>query len=324
MLAVTAVIAAAAVAAGCQRSSSTTRSTAAPTTTSTALGPTEVSAAPAVKGAQDKVLVAAGDIACTPGNSPATSVTCQAGATAQTAAGLQPDAVAALGDLQYEAGELSGFQQSYDATWGKLKSITHPALGNHDFLSNRGVGYFTYFAGRGVGDRAKGWYSYDLGAWHVVVLNSNCSVVGCGPGSAQLQFLEADLARHKPACTLAYWHHPRFSSGIHGDDASVDPFWQVLSSAKADLVLSGHDHDYERFQPLDASGAASPADGMRQFVVGTGGRSLYPFAGAKPTSEVRKVAFGVLELTLKAAGYHWRFVALAGSSFSDEGDGTCR
>jgi hypothetical protein len=268
-------------------------------------------------------LVAAGDIACTPGNSPSTSSTCQAGATAQTAEGLHPDAVAALGDLQYEAGELSGFEQSYGPTWGRLRAITYPAVGNHDFLSDLGTGYFSYFAGRPVGEKAQGWYSYDLGAWHVVVLNSNCSVVGCGTGSPQLRFLESDLARHRATCTLAYWHHPRFSSGLHGDDASVDPIWRALVAANGDVALSGHDHDYERFQPLDANGAADPAAGTREFVVGTGGRSLYPFAGAKATSEVRKVTFGVLELTLKPTGYHWRYVALAGSNFTDEGDGTC-
>jgi hypothetical protein len=282
-----------------------------------------VSAAPASKGANDKVLVAAGDIACTPGNAPPTEVTCQAGATAQTAEGLHPDAVAALGDLQYEAGELSGFRQSYDVSWGGLRAITYPALGNHDFLSGRGAGYFTYFAGRPDGTSGQGWYSYDLGAWHVIVLNSNCSVVGCGAGSAQGRFLEADLARHRSTCTLAYWHHPRFSSGLHGDDASLDAIWRTLATAGGDLVLSGHDHDYERFQPRDADGSVDPTRGMREFVVGTGGRSIYPFGAATLGSEVRKATFGVLELTLKPAGYHWRFVALAGSGFSDEGDGSC-
>jgi len=247
------------------------------------------------------VLVAAGDIAgCdTPGDE----------ATAEVVAGL-PGTVATLGDSVYEHGTAAEFAGCYDPTWGRFKDRTHPAPGNHDYGTGKATAYLAYFG-------VPRWYSYDLGSWHVVSLDSNCaSVGGCGPGSAEEAWLRADLASHRSApCTLAYWHHPRWSSGLHGSSTLVDGLWRALAGAGADVVLSGHDHDYERFAPID---------GVREFVVGTGGRSLYPLGAALPGSEVRQdSAFGVLVLTLHPGGYDWRFAAAAGPGFSDRGSAPC-
>ena len=163
----------------------------------------------------------------------------------------------------------------------------------------------------------RGWYSYALGTWHVIVLNSNCDKIGgCERGSAQWRWLQADLAAHRNTCTLAYWHHPRFSSGGHGSDITYAPFWDLLARAKADVVLAGHDHDYERFAPLR---------GIRSFVVGTGGKSHYPFLLPRPGSVARTAdTFGVLRLTLWAGSYGWRFLPVAGGSFTDAGTANCR
>nr|MDP8942776.1 metallophosphoesterase [Actinomycetota bacterium] len=269
----------------------------------------------------DPVLAAAGDIACAASES-VTALTCRQEATARALESLRPDAVATLGDNQYPGGSLADFSASFDPTWGRLKAAIRPAPGNHEYATAGAAGYFDYF-GAAAGDRANGYYSYDLGAWHVVVLNSNCGIVSCAPGSAQLTWLEDDLARHPRACVLAYWHHPRFSSGRHGDDPSMQPAWEILAYAGADVVLSGHDHDYERFAPIDAAGVVSPR-GMRQFVVGTGGKSLYALGPPRGGSEVRdSSAFGVLALTLHPAGYSWRFVPEEGAAFADTGSDAC-
>jgi alkaline phosphatase len=275
--------------------------------------------APPIRGTK---LVAAGDIACPPGRSPS-STGCRQGDTAELVRRLKPDAVAALGDLQYDRGELANFRRSYGPTWGRLRSRTRPAPGNHEWATPGGAGYFDYGGAR-AGTRGRGWYSYELGSWHVVVLNSNCAFVGCDAGSAQERWLRADLARHPARCTLAYWHHPRFSSGLHGSDPSVAPLWQALQNAGADVVLSGHDHSYERFGPQTADGRASPR-GMVQFVVGTGGVSNYPIIRTRPNSRVnRAFVFGVLELTLGDGRYSWRFVGVPGIAFTDRGTGRCR
>jgi len=164
-----------------------------------------------------------------------------------------------------------------------------------------------------------------VGSWHVVVLNSNCSIVSCAKGSAQEQWLRADLAAHPVACTLAYWHHPRFSSGVvHGSTTTVEPLWQSLYDAGADLVLEGHEHNYERFGPLDPQGRPDPARGIRSFVVGTGGASHYPFGTPITGSEVRNSdTYGVLQLTLKSKGFDWQFVPEAGKAFTDSGSAAC-
>jgi hypothetical protein len=274
--------------------------------------------------ASNPVIAAAGDIACPP-DVPVTPTTCHQQATSDLLVRLAPTAVLALGDVQYERGQLANFLRSYGRTWGRLKAITHPLIGNHEYLSDGGAGYFDYF-GAAAGDPHKGYYSFDLGAWHLIALNSQCSWVsgGCGPGSPQERWLRADLAAHRNACVLAYWHEPRFSSGQHGGNPAYDVFWRDLYQANADVVLSAHDHDYERFAPQDPDGRLDASHGIREFVVGTGGKNHYQFAAAQPNSEVRNGnTFGVLELTLYPTSYHWRFVPEPGKTFTDSGSGIC-
>ena len=276
------------------------------------------------KARSDPVVVAAGDIGCE-SDRMVTQSTCHQKATSDVAVRLAPTAVLALGDMQYERGQLSGFLNAYEHTWGRLKRITHPVPGNHEFLSAGGGGYFDYF-GAAAGDPQNGYYSFDLGAWHLIALNSQCGWVtgGCGPGSPQERWLKADLAAHQNTCTLAFWHEPRFSSGQHGSNPSYDAFWQDLYQANADLVLAAHDHDYERFAPQDPDGRPDSNRGIREFVVGTGGKNHYRFKAAQPNSQVRNGdTFGVLELTLHPNGYSWRFVPEAGKTFSDSGSAAC-
>jgi hypothetical protein len=245
-------------------------------------------------------------------------------ATSDLLVGAGLDAVLLLGDNQYEDGTLAKYQASYAPAWGRVKAVTHPAPGNHEYATAGAAGYFAYF-GAAAGDPAQGWTSFDLGGWHLVALNSNCAAVGgCGPGSPQQQWLANDLAAHRGACLLAYWHHPRFSSGPHGDDPTSQPFWDDLYAAGADVVLNGHDHIYERFAPQTPAGAADPARGIRQFVVGTGGKNLTGIFQVRANSEVRDAAtFGALELTLYPNGYAWRFRPEAGKTFTDSGLGVC-
>ena len=231
--------------------------------------------------------------------------------------------VAALGDTAYPTGSTSDFARCYAPAWGSFKARTRPAIGNHEYLSSASAGpYFAYFGRKAAAPG--GWYSYKLGRWHVVVLNSNCDQIGgCGPGSAQLRWLRTDLARHPARCTLAYWHSPRFSSGPHGSDAAMQPFWAALAKAGADVILSGHDHLYQRFAPLDASGRVNQARGMREFVVGTGGGPLYPAVRTIPAS--RKVVhhWGVLRLKLTTNRYSWRFLSTPRGRVLDSGSSAC-
>ena len=273
-------------------------------------------------GVSGPTLAAAGDIAC-PGGRRRTLTECRQGDTARVIERLDPDVVAPLGDIQYDRGSLRDWRTgTYRSTWGRFKSRTRPAVGNHEYATGSTAGYAGYFGSR-AGPRAKYWYSYNLGSWHVVVLNSNCTIVGCRSGSAQERWLRADLARHRADCTLAYWHHPRFSSGLHGNDDSVAPLWRTLEHAGADVVLSGHDHSYERFGPQTSTGRASP-NGIVQFVVGTGGRNNYPIIRKRPNSRVRRTfVFGVLELTLGEGEYAWRFVPVGGLTFTDSGSARC-
>lgn len=236
------------------------------------------------------------------------------------------DAVLALGDLQYPKGERELFEQFFHSSWGQLGDRLKPVPGNHEYGTPGAQGYFAYFGAR-AGPEGKGYYSFDLGPWHFVALNSSdgeCKAVACGPGSEQITWLEADLAKSHAKCTVAYWHHPRFSSGPHGNNAVMETFWRTLEKGGADLVLTGHDHLYERFAPQHADGAAAD-DGLRSFVVGTGGATLYPLRETKANSEVRVgEELGVLELTLRAADYSWRFLPARGGPALDQGSARCR
>ncbi|MGE5123947.1 MAG: metallophosphoesterase family protein, partial [Acidobacteriaceae bacterium] len=207
---------------------------------------------------------------------------------------------------------------------GRQKDRTRPSAGNHDYRTSNASGYFSYF-GAAAGDAQKGYYSYNLGAWHVVVINSNCSEVGgCAAESAQYKWLQSDLASHPSQCTLAYWHAPRFSSGAHGNNSSMQPIWQVLYDAGADVVLNGHDHDYERFAPQNPAGTADAAHGIREFVVGTGGKDLRTISNPISNSEVHNAnTWGVLRLTLHPTSYDWKFIPVTGMTFTDSGSATC-
>jgi acid phosphatase type 7 len=232
--------------------------------------------------------------------------------------------VAALGDLAYPDGTAENFK-CYDKTWGRMKDRTRPAPGNHEFHSQGATFYFQYF-GKAAGDPEDGFYSYDLGAWHIISLNSECAEIGgCNEGSREEKWLRADLAAHTAACTLAYFHKPLFSSGgAHGDAPEVRPLYQALYEANADVILGGHDHDYERFAPQDPNGKLDQSRGIREFVVGTGGKNHRPFGAPEATSEVRDTtAFGVLKLTLHSASYDWKFIPEAGKSFTDSGSDRC-
>jgi hypothetical protein len=276
-----------------------------------------------------RVIAAAGDIACDPASpgyrgGRGAADACHMRAVARLLTKLDPAVVLTLGDNQYENGALAKFRRSYDPAWGRVKAKTRPAPGNHDYETDGAAGYFEYF-GKAAGSRTRGFYSFDVGAWHLIALNSECvHVGGCEQGSLQERWLRADLAAHPAACTLAYWHKPRFSSGWHGNNATYDAFWKALYEFGADLVLVGHDHDYERFAPQDPLGSADQARGLRQFVVGTGGKTHYGFRKVRRNSEVRNTGtFGVLKLTLRPTGYDWRFLPEPGKTFSDRGHGRC-
>jgi hypothetical protein len=246
-------------------------------------------------------LVAAGDIA-----------SCSSSGDEATAALVAriPGTVAVLGDAVYERGTAEEFARCY--SWRRFRGRTRAALGNHEYATAGAAPARAYFQ-----LPPRGYYSYDLGAWHVVVLNSNCRPAGgCSAGSPQERWLRADLAASSAPCTVAYWHHARYTSGINGPDETMAPLWRALADARADLVLAGHDHHYERFRPIN---------GIRSFVVGTGGASHRPVLRRLPASEVLNWrTYGVLRLTLRADGYDWRFVPVAGASFTDAGSGSCR
>lgn len=279
-----------------------------------------------VESVSDPVVVAAGDIACDPraGSFEAglgTAERCRQKYTADLVGRIEPNAVLVLGDVQYEDAQFWKFKRSYHPTWGRFKEISHPtpASDNDRF---GGGGYARYWGTRAQPDGSL-WYSFDVGGWHLVSLNSNCGLSACAAGSPQEQWLRADLAANPAACTLAFWHEPRFSSA--GKSApKMTAIWQALYEAGAELVLSGDAHNYERFERMDAAGVVDPR-GMRQFVVGTGGKSLVPFKERVPGSEKRSAAtFGVLKLTLHHRSYEWRFVHESGSRFTDAGSTPCR
>jgi acid phosphatase type 7 len=286
----------------------------------------------------DPVIAAAGDIACDPTNSGfnggnGESSSCRQRYTAELINGLGAQAVLPLGDNQYDCGGYSAFLQSYDLSWGRFRSITHPVVGNHEYLTSGGSdcnagnaganGYFSYF-GAAAGQRGQGYYSYDLGGWHLIALNSNCGDAGgCSASSPQGRWLAADLAAHPTRCTLAYWHIPLFSSGGRANGNSR-PFWQVLYDNNADLILSAHDHAYERFAPQTATGTVDRARGIREFIVGTGGANHTSFPITAANSEVRNgTTFGVLKLTLHPTSYEWQFLPEPGGTFTDSGTTAC-
>ena len=232
-----------------------------------------------------------------------------------------------MGDNSSPDGTLDQFNDCYGPTWGRHKDRTRPSPGNHDYRASGAAGYYTYFGAAAspldtnCTSNCKGYYSYDLGAWHIIALDSS---VDRRVGSAQEQWLRADLAANQKTCTLAYWHVPRFSSGRHGNNSSVRAFWQALYDYGADVVLSAHDHTYERFSPQSPTGQAEPTRGIRQFVVGTGGGSLYSFPTIQPNSEVRNnTTWGVLKLTLHPTSYDWELVPIAGQTFTDSGSASC-
>ena len=297
-------------------------------------------------GPGDPVIAAAGDIACHPADrsfagGEGSTRSCHQLAVSDLLLGDGIDRVLALGDLQYYCGTKAAFQASYDLSWGRVKSKTLPVPGNHEYIdkskaseegSRRGcdstnagaAGYYDYF-GAAAGDPGQGWYSLDMGTWHIVAINSNCGEIGgCDQGDPQIEWLEKDLAAHPAACTLAFWHHPRFSSRTGDGDEDLDALWNVVHAGGVDVVLNGHSHVYERFAPQDPSGRPDDRNGIRQFVVGTGGANHTKFEAALPTSEVRDDrTFGVLQMTLRPTGYEWEFVPEEGSSFTDRGSDQC-
>lgn len=281
---------------------------------------TGTSSGPAAGSAHDPLVAAAGDIACEPGGH-VTARTCQQKATSDLLLKKPLAAVLTLGDEQYVQGRLKNFRSQYGPTWGRELAITHPAPGNHEYQSG-GDGFYQYF-GAAAGNPHRPYYSFDVGAWHIIALDSECSYAGgCGKGSPQERWLASDLHAHTNRCTLAFWHKPRFSSGGHGNNVVVKPFWNDLYKAGVDIVLNGHDHDYERFSPQNSQGKAD-SKGITEFVVGTGGKSLRPLHTPKPNSAAGSSTFGVLELRLHSASYDWRFVPIAGSTYTDSGTATC-
>lgn len=281
-----------------------------------------------------KKVVALGDIACDlndPNYLGSDEQYCQSAKTHALVTDIKPDAVLALGDLQYDKGEINHFLGSYDKDWGKEKTITYPAPGNHEYATPNAKGYFEYFNGTDTtgraGETGKGYYSFKLGEWDVIALNSNCSRVGgCDKDSAQLKWLEQEFNASSKSCTLAFWHHPRFTSGKYFKNVAENnlgaEFWNTLATHKADVILNGHDHLYERFAPQSAAGIAS-SSGIRQFTVGTGGKVLYQQKGEEANSEkIIDDSFGVLELELFAQAYKWRFISVDGQ-VQDSGYQAC-
>jgi len=227
-----------------------------------------------------------------------------------------------LGDNVYHTGTRSEFKNCYDPTWGKYKQRTRPAAGNHDYYTLGARPYYDYFGAR-AGKPRRGYYAYDKGTWHVVVLNSNCGKVSCGPGSQQAEWLRKNLDNNRSRCTLAYWHHPLFAS--NASTGSVKPFWEILYNRDADVILSGHAHSYERFAPQTPGGRKNEARGIREFVVGTGGKPPEgPFNPRPANSQVRNDKTpGVLRLRLRPGSYAWKFVHVAGKTFTDSGTDSC-
>jgi hypothetical protein len=257
--------------------------------------------------AETQIFVGAGDIAMCDANSEA---------TAKLLDGIG-GTVFALGDQAYFDGSADEYRRCYDPTWGRHKARTRPVPGNHEYISPGAAPYFAYF-GANAGPPGLGYYSFDIGNWHAIALNSNIDI---SAGSAQGAWLRSDLAANRLRCTLAYWHHPMFTSGPNGPEPHMLDIWRMLYDAGAEVVLNGHEHFYERFAPQDPTGNADSARGIREFIAGTGGALLYQHNSVRPNSERRLSAFGVLKLTLQADAYQWEFIPVSGPG--DAGSGTC-
>jgi hypothetical protein len=311
-----------------------TSTTAAPSATTATASPTGPS--PTVTSG-DPTIVAAGDIAC-PAGGTAGATSCQQQATSDLALSLNPTAVLPLGDEQYELGSLADFKASYGPSWGRMNAIAHPAPGNHEYgyigssiQPTGGEGYFTYFGDRahplspGCTKLCTSWYSWNIGAWHMISLDSQCGVVGgCNPGNPQYQWLLNDLNASTAKCTLAYWHIPLYSSSTdHQPD--MQAIYSLLYQKKADVVLTGHAHFYERFAGQDGAGNADPVNGLAQFVVGSGGKSFFAMRATPAANSAAQIAntFGVLQMTLGAGGYSWKFVPSTSGGGTDAGTAAC-
>lgn len=282
-------------------------------TTVLACAPRPKDGAVAAAPAATAILIGAGDIA-----------TCEGTGDEATALLLDRYPTATIftaGDNAYGSGTPAEFQKCYGPSWGRHKVRTRPSPGNHDYGTPGGRGYYEFF-GANAGDSTKGYYSYELGGWRVIALNSNIAMAA---GSPQEKWLRAELAAQPEKCTLAYWHYARFSSAEHGNDNSTQPLWQALYDGGAEVVVVGHDHSYERFAPQDGGGKADSVRGVREFVAGMGGASHYGLGARKPNSEVfDSTTFGVLKFTLTPTTYAWEFVPVAGGTFRDAGIGKCR
>lgn len=269
------------------------------------------------------VVAAAGDIACEPGED-RTSGSCRMKDTSDLLVGQGLVAVLPLGDNQYEDGALEKYRKVYDETWGRVLDMTHPVPGNHEYGTEDADGYFDYFRSA-AGSRGRGYYSFDLDGWHLIALNSTCGAVGgCDPGSPQHDWLKADLAASNAACTLAYWHQPRFASGHYGNDSQYQPFWELLFDDGAEIVLNGHDHNYQRYAPMTPNGMRNDGKGIREFIVGTGGKAHYAVDSSGTNREAANGStYGVLRLTLAEGSYSWQFVPETRGGYTDSGSASC-
>ena len=277
----------------------------------TACSSTEILPVPSELGTERATLLAVADVA-----------SCASTGDEVTAAIADtiPGEILIAGDIAYESGTVAEFNNCFNPSWGRHRARIHPAPGNHEYESPDATPYYAYF-GTAAGPAGRGYYSFDVGRWHIISLNSN---VAAGSGSAQEQWLRGDLASNSAKCTLAFWHHPLYSSGLHGSSPTMRDIWNALYDSGVDVVISGHDHIYERFAPQNANGVADAARGIREFIVGTGGRSLYPIVFALANSEKRSTAtFGVLKLSLGPSDYQWTFIPVGGGSAVDSGSADC-
>ena len=291
-------------------------------------GPQQPLASPRARAQRPAHIAAVGDIACSPMDShfadgKGEDGRCYQADVARLVRSLRVDGLLLMGDIQYDSGTAEEFAGSFDTSWGQFRRLAYPTPGNHEFNGGAALGYFSYFGER-AGPAERGYYGANIGAWRVLSLNSNCSIShACAREGAQVRWLRSELQRHTRQCTLVMWHHPRFSSGFHGDTPDVDALWRAAANGGADLALAGHDHHYERFASMDAHGSLEPSGGLQSFVVGTGGKesypTLFPQAGSKRRISRR---FGVLDLQLATSGWTSSFVELDGAR-TDPAAGKC-